>query len=177
MHGARAVLKEIAKKYPGETISIHLVWLPMVCGDDERTARRIGASFPPHVHQYYDSERASGLAFTNDAFSGCLDRAIQATPRDHPLHNDLVDWAASRESGPLWDVVLCFGRGTTWTDRAPPPLFWSKQVAFFGNAAGVSSGTFFRNDCGQPPVDSDWFHEVRLAVQSLLDPSGSPSPD
>lgn len=152
----------------------------MVPGDSEEAARRTGAMFPAgRVHQYYDAERVAGLACTREAFPNCLAEAVRATPQDHPLHEVLTDWAqGGRGDGPLWDAVLFYPKGVEWSDRVPAPVLWSKQAAFFGSDAGEVTGTFFRNDCKQPPVDSDWQRQVRQAMAKLLgaDESGENSP-
>ena len=171
MYGARAVLKQIVEAYPSDAVSVHVVWMPMVPGDSLRAARKTGRMFASSdVHQYYDEERAVGLACHRDAFSGCLTDAARATPKDHPLYETLVDWAeGGRGEGPLWDAVLFYPPGVEWSEVVPAPRLWAKQVAFLGPDAGEVTATFFRNDCDQPPVDSDWHREVRQAMATLLD--------
>jgi len=164
------VLKEVVEAHPNTSLSVHVVWMPMVPGDSREAARRTGAMFPANrVTQYYDGERLAGAAYTRDVFANCLTDALQATPKDHPLHEQLEAWSqAGRSVGPLWDAVLFYPPGVQWRDQAPNPRHWSKQVMFFGDAAGTRTGTFFRNDCKQPPEDSDWFREVRNAMHALL---------
>lgn len=141
----------------------------MVPGDSERAARRTGSMFPPkRVSQYYDSERVVGSAFIRGPFRGCLDQALRATPANHPLHEALVEWSQSGQpEHPLWDAVLFYPPGIEWIDTAPAPLFWSKQVGFFGSDAGEVTGTFFRDGCDQPPIDSSWPAEARQALERL----------
>jgi hypothetical protein len=164
------VLKEIAEAYPAGAVSLHVVWMPMVPGDDARAARETGSMFAGfRVHQYYDGERAVGLAFHREVFPHCLREIVAATPDDHPMHDQLGEWLASSPNDrPLWDAVLYFPKGAEWTSRAPRPVRWSKQVGFMGGDAGDVTGVFLKNDCHQPPVDSDWHREVRRAMKHLL---------
>ncbi len=188
------MLKEIVEALPDDAVSIHVVWLPMLPGDSREAALATGAMFAGRpVHQYYDARRVVGLAYSRDVFPTCLRDVIRATPEDHPFHAVLAEWAEHRrDEGPLWDAVLFYPAGVEWQDKAPAPALWSKQVAFFvpsadgigavcrsgaaddasdGDDAGGSgeqiTGTFFHNDCNQPPVDSDWFLEVRRAIVEL----------
>jgi hypothetical protein len=164
------VLKEVVETHVDTALSIHVVWMPMVPGDSREAAQKTGAMFAGEpVHQYYDGERLAGAAYMRDAFADCLTDALQAVPEDHPVYAQLKEWPRSgRSVGPLWDAVLFYPPNVQWADQAPRPKYWSKQVGFFGPGAGAVTGTFFRNDCKQPPVDSDWFREVRNVMGTLL---------
>lgn len=172
MYGARAVQKQINEAYPHASLAVHIIWLPMIPTDDERSAREAARMFTDaRVTQYYDPKRLSGLAYMQEAFSNCLREALAATPKDHPVHDDMEAWAReSDEPGALWDAALFYDQGITWNQRAPAPTLWSKQVGYFGceASAGVT-GTFFKNECAKPPVDSDWNHQIREALATLLD--------
>lgn len=163
------MLKQVAERFPPSEVSVHVVWMPMVPGDDEPAARATGKMFAGlGVRQYYDGQRVVGLGYRRDVFTNCLDDAISVMPEDHPLYEQLSEWATTtRGEGPLWDAVLFYPPGVEWTDRIPAPRFWSKQVGFFGEDAGDVTGVFFRNDCKAPPVDSDWHREVREAMTKL----------
>jgi len=172
------VQTEIAEKWPATDVSIHIVWLPMVPGDNARATRRTGRSFPPHVHQYYDPDRLVGHAYYRDVFPGCLRDALRVMPKDHPLYDTLHEWSqASRSEGPIWDAVFFYRAGSEWTDGVPVPAFWSMQVAFFPQGDDGVTGTFFRNSCSEPPVDSDWHEEVRRAAANHLSAPSATDPE
>lgn len=174
MYGARAVLNQVVQKYPEERVSLHVIWLPMVPGDDEEAARSTGEMYAGHaVHQYYDAERDVGRAYHRDVFPDCAQAALSVTPDDHPLREALTEWsAATPGERPLWDAVLFYPPGAEWGTRAPRPAAWSKQVGFFGGNPGDVTGLFFRNDCKQPPVESDWHREISQAMESPAVASG-----
>lgn len=164
------MLKEVIEAHPDATLSVHIVWLPMVPGDSEEAARKTAAMFTDaRVRQYYDANRMTGLACTREAFPSCLKDALANMPHDHPMRKMLVEWLETGSGdGPMWDAVLFYPKGVEWTERMPAPVTWSKQVGFFGADAGDVTGTFFRNDCRKPPVDSDWHVQVRQAMAQLL---------
>lgn len=169
MYGARAVLKEVVEAYPRERVSVLVVWMPMVPGDDEQSARSTGMMYAGHgVRQYYDAERKIGTAYHRDVFPDCISEALSVMPKDHPLFPTLRDWAELPADRPLWDAVLFYQPGVEWIDVAPRPTGWSKQVGFVGPDSGDVTGIFFRNDCSEPTVDSDWFREVRQAMIELV---------
>jgi hypothetical protein len=162
------VLKEIVKAYPAGTISVHVVWMPMVPGDDAAAARQTASMFAGlGVHQYYDERKIVGLSYHRDVFPNCLQEALRGTPRDHPIYEQLKEWAKSPKEGPVWDAVLFYPSGIEWKDRVPTPKRWSKQIDFMGAGTGDVTGVFYRNDCGQPPTDSDWHRELRQAMNAL----------
>jgi len=171
VYGARAVLKQVAEGFPQREVSVHVVWMPMVPGDDEPAARTTGRMFAGlDVRQYYDGGRVVGSAFRRDVFPNCASDALSVMPEEHPLYAQLREWATPpRAEGPLWDAVLFYPPGVEWGDQTPVPRFWSKQVAYLGENAGGVTGVFFRNDCKAAPVDSDWHREVREAMANLLE--------
>lgn len=165
------MLKEIAEKYSEDEVSVHVVWMPMVPGDDEQAARSSAKMYGGHaVHQYYDAQRIVGLAYRAEVFANCLRDAIGVMPKDHPLYADLTEWASTpRGEGPLWDAVLFYPPSVEWREEMPRPAAWSKQVGFFGSDAGPITGMFFRNSCTEPPTESDWHVEVRNAMNGLVE--------
>ena len=169
MYGARAVLKEVVEKYPQDKVSVHVVWLPMVPGDDEAAARSTGKIYGKRrVYEYYDGGRLVGLGYRQEAFATCLQDALSVMPKEHPLYTDLTEWASTPlGKGPLWDAVLFYPPGVEWNERMPQPTAWSKQVGFFGSNAGPITGMFFRNSCKEPPTESDWHVEIRNAMNAL----------
>ena len=68
----------------------------------------------------------------------------------------------------LWDAVLFFEPGAEWRDRPPVPTRWINQTDFYGEqAAGKPTGEFFRDDCRNPPIESDWFIQVGEAMHDM----------
>jgi hypothetical protein len=163
------VLREVVEKYPQDQVSVHVIWLPMVLGDDEAAARSTGKLYRHgRVQQYYDGDRVVGLAYVRDVFPHCLEDALSVMPKDHPLYAPMSERSSTaRGSGPLWDAVLFYPAGVEWKDRAPAPAAWSKQVGFVGPEAAPLTGSFFRNDCKMSPTDSDWHDEVWNGMRVL----------
>lgn len=147
----------------------------MVPGDDEQAARSSGRMYSGHrVYQFYDGDRAVGVALRRDIFADCAREALSVMPREDPLYEDLSAWASSPHSeGPLWDVVLFYPPGVEWTERIPQPAAWSKQVGFRIGEGGTT-GVFFRDNCRQPPAESDWHTEVRNAMSAVLRKAEAP---
>ena len=163
--------KEVIEAIPRAGVDVTIVWLPMLEGDDQATAQKASRMFgDPRIRQFYDPQRVSGLTFAHDVFPTCLRELLGATPRDHPLYAMFEEWAADNSRPqPVWDAVFFFDAHTHWGERAPMPAHWSKQVAFHGAAApGEPSAFFIRDDCRSPPVDSDWYKEVRNGLHALL---------
>ena len=155
---------------PKADVSVTVVWLSMLEGDDATAARKASRMFSdPRVRQFFDPGRIISLTFVRDVFPTCLHDLLESTPKDHPLHATLEEWAASESKPrPVWDAVLFFDRDTEWGEHAPSPARWSKQLAFHGSASpGKPSVLFYRDNCKSPPVESDWYLEVRNGMNAL----------
>lgn len=84
----------------GDALDVHVVWLPMLAGDDEDGARTIAASFAgTRVQRWWDPGRALGRALGQDL--GLRPPAI------------------------AWDVYLVYPAGARLGD---PPLDWTHQL-------------------------------------------------
>lgn len=142
----------------------------MVPTDSERAARSTGTPFADRrIRQYYDPAKELGRRAMQEAFEGCLSQAIEATPKDHPIHEMLADGSPDPDRPHvLWDAVLFYPPGIEWTAAMPRPPLWSKQIGFWGGEESDSTGEFYKNDCRQGPVVSDWHIEVREAMNMLL---------
>ena len=58
-------------------LRISIVWIPMVAADSETAARESSNLFRDHrVRQFWDAERACGLAFSHHVFSGWARQAF-----------------------------------------------------------------------------------------------------
>lgn len=171
--------KEIVEAYPQENLAVYVVWLPMIPTDSEAAARRSATMYrDSRLHQYYDPDRLTGIAYSKDLKLEQFRELLDSLPSDHPLKQRIKDWfSMSPEERPVWDAAYFFPAAVKWTGSLPKPAMWTKQMAFFGDPAGDEpSGLFFRHDSKQPPSASDWFVEVRQAMMKLLAASRDGSP-
>lgn len=167
--------KEVLDAAPAADLSVTIVWLPMLDGDDAARARRAARMFDdPRVRQFYDPQRVTSLTFAREVFPTCLLELLQTVPKNDPIYDPLREHATDPTPQPLWDAVLFFRPGAQWEARAPTPARWTKQFAFYGsNAPGKPTARFVRDDCKSPPVDSDWFLEVRRGFRAIIADSAS----
>ena len=156
---------EIVQGDPYADIAVELVWMPMWPTDSKRAANKAARRLnDPRIRHYYDGQRQLGLAFTREVFPDCVREAINALPEGDPLRLRLEE-ARDMPGNPqfaLWDAAPAYPAGARWEEKIPMPAYWSKQVGFWGpGEPGEPSGTFWRNDCKKPPLDSDWAVELR----------------
>ncbi len=171
MHGARAVQKQLLEGYPEADFTVLIVWLPMVPGDSERTAKRWARRMrDPRVRHFYDPEKVVGRAFAAETFHDCIPQALRVLPADHLLREHLERWdSLPPEDRVLWDAFLSYSKDAAWADGIPKPSRWAKQVAFFPQESpSEATGTFFADDCMKPPQDSDWHELVRGIVRQAI---------
>lgn len=164
--------KEIVEAFPAAKLGIYVVWVPMIPTDSEAAARRAATMYKDaRIHQYYDPDRLTGIAYSKDLKPDQFRDLVGSLPEDDPLKKHIKEWfARPPEERPVWDVVYFFGEGVKWTEALPAPSSWTKQIAFFGDPAGEEpSGLFFWHDAKQPPSESDWHAEVRRAITKLVD--------
>jgi hypothetical protein len=162
------VHKEIVETYPKETLAVYVVWLPMIQSDNEVAARNSSTMYTdPRLRQYYDPDRMTGIAFSKEVKPEQFNQLLASMAADHPLKQRMTEWfSMPPENRPAWDIVYLFPPGVRWTESLPTPSFWTKQMGFFGDQPGdAPSGVFFRHDSREPPVQSDWFVEVREAMK------------
>ena len=155
--------KEIVKDAPNAAVSVEVVWISMLPTDTEESARNSARMFrDPRIRQFYDGDRRLGIAYVKDVFPDCIRDALTVLPADHELRPRLEEVAASPDQEfALWDAVFAYPPDSEWRESVPRPSSWSKQMAFWGPGEdGGPTGTFWRNDCAQLPVKSDWAVEV-----------------
>lgn len=167
------MLKEAVEVYSRDELKVIVIWIPMLGSDNEYSARQAARMFTdPGVIQFYDANRLSGIAYSRDMFFPHRADAIAAIPEGHFLKERL---AAMRdvqpEQMPLWDAALFYPKGTTWGASAPLTDLWSKQLMFVGGGSGQQS-TFWVDSLKQPPVETDWYDEVRGQTARLLGKTG-----
>ena len=147
----------------------------MLSSDNEAAAREEAARMSdPRVWHFYDPERRAGTIYAGTVFDGFGEEALASLPADHYLRSYLESIEdVPSEQVPLWDVAFFYAPGATWEDAPPKPTRWTKQFAFYAGATGDKTGLFWRNDFGKPPIDSDWFDEVRLLTGEARSSAGS----
>lgn len=173
MHAARAVEKEMLEAESSRNIAVYFVWMPMLPSDNETAGRRFAASLQsPNATHFYDEHRRVGVAFAEYHLHHRYAEALAALPADSPLREHIAEvMKAPASEYPLWDAVLFFRPGVEWKERTPEPDWWARQVSFWG--AGVTdesseaSGLIWRNQMDQPPLETDWFVELRQAMQEM----------
>ena len=95
--------KAILKDFPDADISVSLIWIDMLGGDNLAAARKIARTIQdPRVRHFHDP-RASHLA--GAAFAKGLIRR-----------------------GPAWDIYLFYDKEAAWTDGPPKPVEWWHQL-------------------------------------------------
>lgn len=173
VYGARAVLESVVAGYPDLDLGIHVVWAPMLGGDDEEAARKISKMFDdPRVEQYWDPERLLGTSYSAHVFPSYLidmEKGLNAAlPADHWWREQERNWKNTKpRHAPLWDVAFTYDKGANWGKTPPVPHEMIKQMFFYGDEENGPTGMFF-TDFRKPPRDGDWIAEVGAAMTSLV---------
>jgi hypothetical protein len=103
VQGARAVQESIIKKFPNAEISISIIWIRMLPGDSEETAKNSAALFnDPRVRHFYDPDKRSGKAIAGSI--GCGGKVA-------------------------WDFYLFYAPGSEWIKNPPKPIYWMHQLS------------------------------------------------
>ncbi len=170
MYAARGVVESAVKSYPNADISAIIVWIPMLPSDNEAAAREASRMFDDaRVHQFWDTNRRSGIAYARDVFPRWAKDGAEALPPDHTLRESLKSRADTPpEKRPLWDITMFYDKGSDWRDVPPKPEHWTQQIVYFGKQEDGTSGLFWRNDFGKAPVASDWLVEVSKGMTVLF---------
>ncbi len=169
VHAARALQKEIIEQYPEEDLSLLIVWEPMLGSDDQPSAEKSSTIFDdPRVTQYWDSQRLSGNTYSTQVYPDRFRQVSQVMPEDHFLAAMFKQMAdRSPEQIPMWDFALFYRAGVIWKDAPPKPQGFIRQLAYSPMQNG-SGSTLLVDDFSQPPIQSDWFDEVRREMRSLM---------
>ena len=98
------VMQEMLAKVPSDRVSVHVVWTPVVPGDDLDAAKEARSliSDPRAVH-YWDPEQHVGLAYGT----------VLELPRGREL---------------AWDIYFTFEPQVTWEEQVPGPEDWVHQL-------------------------------------------------
>ena len=169
VHAARALQKEIIEQYPDEDLSLLIVWEPMLGSDDQPSAEESSNIFnDPRVTQYWDGQRLSGNAYSTQVYPDRFRQVSQVIPEDHFLAAMFKQMAdRSPEQIPMWDFALFYPAGVTWKDVPPKAQGFIRQLAYSPMQNG-SGSTLLVDDFSKPPIQSDWFDEVRREMRSLM---------
>jgi hypothetical protein len=101
--GARAVRKSVIEGFPDADISVSIVWINMLPGDDEEAGKRASQIIhDPRVHHFYDPGRQVGEAVAGELLM--------------------------KGAGPAWDIYLFYRQGIKWTASPPRPTDWMHQL-------------------------------------------------
>jgi len=169
VYGAKSLQREAkAAAKLGHRSEVMVVWLPMLDTDNEREARQSAKKFHlAGARHFYDGDRQSGARLMAEQFPNAVRELLEVLPHDHRLRESLeVRRNLAPEKMPLWDALLIFPPGATWTERTPAPVWWTRQVGFTGErGAGEPTSLFLKKNTRQPPVKSDWHLEAREALR------------
>ena len=94
--------KSILEEFPNIEISIGIVWLNVLQGDSESSAKESARMFSDHrVRQFYDPNQYAGRAIA-----------------------ERVGWKGKV----AWDIYLFYPAGGEWVRRSPTPSVWMHQL-------------------------------------------------
>lgn len=170
IHGAQALLTEAVNAYPSEDLSFFVVWQPMLQSDNEDAARQIAMMFTDRrVEQYWDPDRRTGIAFSRDAFPNALCELLPQIAEDSPIRPHIERSAETDPaSRPMWDFAAFYPAGIRWGDTPPLPSSFIRQLAIWMHEDGSTRAMLVTDSFAKPPIESDWFDEVRARTASLL---------
>ena len=158
LRGARAIQQSVLDRYPDLDTAVHVVWLPMLGSDNEASAKKSSLMYTDsRVRQYWDAEKSSGWAYTNDLFSDMGERMKTAIAGDEQLQRDVQP----RGQGPMWDIYMLYEPGAKWGETVPEPTSWVMQM--------IPGYTLvWKNDFANPPLRSELVDEIAVLMQEVL---------
>ena len=158
LRGARAIQQSVLDRYPDFDTAVHIVWLPMLGSDNEASAKKTSLMYADsRVQQYWDAEKTSGWAYTNDLFSDMGERMKKAIAGDEQLQRDV----RPRGQGPMWDIYMLYEPGVEWGTTVPAPTSWVWQMI-----PGYT--LIWKNDFATPPLRSELVDEIAVLMQEVL---------
>ena len=92
----------IIDKFPNADICISIVWIKILTGDSEQTAKKAADMFTDGraVH-FYDPRKSAGKSVANR-----------------------LGW----KGNVAWDIYLFYKCGVEWGDAPPRPIYWMHQL-------------------------------------------------
>ena len=142
----------------------------MLPSDNQAAARPASEMFTDRrVAQYWDADRASGVAYSRDVFPGAWRELLSHLPEDSPIRSHIERGAeADPARRPMWDFAAFYPAGVRWGESPPSPESFIRQLAMFRTEDGSTRALLVTDSFAKPPVESDWFDEVRVKTASLL---------
>jgi hypothetical protein len=142
----------------------------MLPSDNEAAARQASEMFTDsRVVQYWDPNRVSGVAYSREVFPGAWRELLDHLPDDSPIRPHIERSAKTDPARrPMWDFAAFYPAGARWNDAPPTPESFIRQLARFRHEDGSTRAMLVTDSFAKPPVESDWFDEVRIKTASLL---------
>jgi hypothetical protein len=149
-HGAEAIARSLLRDGASD-VAVFIVWAPMLPPDNEAAARQASDLLEgPGVHQFYDPDRRVGTMFRADVFPRAAEQMLKSLPPDHYLSETL---SGRSNDTPEWDIYMFFPRGQEWSDTAPSPIHWIRQVARVADEQEELLSVMWRDSYSQPPIE------------------------
>jgi hypothetical protein len=125
INGAAAIRESILDKYPAKDISIAVVWVDMVAGDDKASALQTAKILnDPRISHYYDANNIIGRAFA---------QTLGASPQE-------------AKAKPAWDIYMFYPKGESWTDLPPKPNDYTHQLKSYDGKWIDPNHYYYRED-------------------------------
>ena len=100
------VSDEVLSKLDSEQLSVHVVWTPVLGGDDfESTKSAVETIADPRATHYWDADGSLGQLFA-----------------------EAVDLPNGRNFA--WDIYLAYAPDADWKDSVPVPSEWMHQLGW-----------------------------------------------
>ena len=169
VHAANAIFAEALQAHPDEDLRVLVIWEPMLGSDNEAAARASATIFDdPRVLQFWDAERLSGITYSTEVYPQRMRQIAQAMPDDHFMKGRFQNMQdVPPQNVPMWDFAVFYPPGVQWTDTPPASSAFIRQLAIYVTPQGTSA-TMLTDDFTRPPVESDWYDEVRREMAALL---------
>ena len=96
--------KNVLDEIDTDQLLIHVVWTPVLPGDDRKSVDKAQQIFPDkRVKQYWDGDQSLGKTYGK----------VVELPRERSL---------------AWDVYFAFDRKSEWKEKVPKPDDWAHQL-------------------------------------------------
>lgn len=102
-----------------EKLAVHVVWMPVLAGDDREAAEQSKGLIPdPRARHYWTDEQSLGMAYGK----------ILKLPRGRDL---------------AWDIYFAFDAGVKWEEAPPVPADWAHRLG--SDDRFLADGSTFRD--------------------------------
>jgi hypothetical protein len=166
------VKQELVERYSSDSLTVFIVWSPMMPGDNEDAAREAAAMFDKaNVTQFYDASRGVGNAFRHDVFPDAYEKAFASLPPDHWLRESMPQMKSRYATSPEWDIYMFFDGDAEWKRVPPHPTRFVRHLGRVIEKDDERLSIMWINGYGSPPVEGTLPSEVgRLAHELLRTP-------